>query len=360
MADDRFDYDWSSSAPASAAASRPSGSRRRATRSPCSSAGSALATRISRSTWHLRNSSGRRLGCAASSGSRRSRTSSSPRLRRRRRQPRLREHAVCAAPAFSRMRSGPASTTGRRRSRRTTTRPSACSASNSCRSTATTRCCCSSWRRLRRRAHLHPHAVRRLLRRAGRTVPDPYFGGEGPPRTGCTRCGGCMVGCRVGAKNTLLRTTSVSPSASACEIIPERQVVDIVRSAPRTAPTATRSTTEHPGAWFAQAPAQFTARGVVMAAGALGTNRLLADVQAPGSLPGSPIASANLVRTNSESILAVTLPALTLGRRRRGDQREHPSARGHAHRVLDLWTEGRLHVDAVHAARRRGHTVTRR
>src|SRR5207249_2744733 len=38
---------------------------------------------------------------------------------------------------------------------------------------------------------------------AGKTVPDPFFGGEGPDRTGCILCGGCMVGCRHGAKNTL-------------------------------------------------------------------------------------------------------------------------------------------------------------
>ena len=36
-----------------------------------------------------------------------------------------------------------------------------------------------------------------------KTVPDPFFGGEGPPRTTCTSCGGCMMGCRYGAKNTL-------------------------------------------------------------------------------------------------------------------------------------------------------------
>ena len=37
----------------------------------------------------------------------------------------------------------------------------------------------------------------------GETVSDPYFGGQGPDRTGCKLCGGCMVGCRHGAKNSL-------------------------------------------------------------------------------------------------------------------------------------------------------------
>ena len=40
---------------------------------------------------------------------------------------------------------------------------------------------------------------------SGKTVDDPYFGGEGPARTGCTECGNCMVVCRVGAKNTLMK-----------------------------------------------------------------------------------------------------------------------------------------------------------
>ena len=32
---------------------------------------------------------------------------------------------------------------------------------------------------------------------------DPYFNGAGPKRKGCTECGGCMVGCRENAKNSL-------------------------------------------------------------------------------------------------------------------------------------------------------------
>ncbi|MBK7337740.1 MAG: GMC family oxidoreductase [Saprospirales bacterium] len=44
---------------------------------------------------------------------------------------------------------------------------------------------------------------------------DPYFGGKGPLRNGCIECAGCMVGCRHNAKNTLDKTTSISPNNTA-------------------------------------------------------------------------------------------------------------------------------------------------
>jgi cholesterol oxidase len=37
----------------------------------------------------------------------------------------------------------------------------------------------------------------------GKTVPDPYFGGEGPDRAGCIKCGRCIIGCPNNAKNSI-------------------------------------------------------------------------------------------------------------------------------------------------------------
>ncbi len=142
----------------------------------------------------------------------------------------------------------------------------------------------------------------------GKKVPDPYFGGEGPERTGCTSCGACMVGCREGAKNTLLKNYLWFAERRGVEIHAEREVVDI---RPRGAADGSEGylvTTEYPGAWFRKRRRTFTARGIVMSAGALGTNRLLAKCRATGSLPAISDRLGQLVRTNSESILAVTLP----------------------------------------------------
>ncbi len=58
----------------------------------------------------------------------------------------------------------------------------------------------------------------------------------------------------------------------------------------------------------AQGPPVQRARGVVVAAGPLGTNKLLQRCRANGSLPRISARLGELVRTNSESILAVTVP----------------------------------------------------
>ena len=142
----------------------------------------------------------------------------------------------------------------------------------------------------------------------GTTVPDPYFGGEGPERSGCTFCGACMVGCREGAKNTLLKNYLWFAEKRGAAVLPEREVVDIRPIGAQDGSEGYVVTTQRPGAWFRKQRRTFTARGIVMSAGALGTNRLLARCRLGGSLPRISDRLGQLVRTNSESILAVTLP----------------------------------------------------
>jgi cholesterol oxidase len=142
----------------------------------------------------------------------------------------------------------------------------------------------------------------------GETVPDPFFGGAGPHRTVCERCGRCMIGCPVGAKNTLVKNYLWLAEHAGAHVYAERQVVDV---RPLGAPDGSEGyavTTEHPGAWIRRRRRTFTARGVVFAAGPLGTNKLLAACRLHGSLPRLSDRIGKLVRTNSEAILAVTLP----------------------------------------------------
>ncbi len=148
-----------------------------------------------------------------------------------------------------------------------------------------------------------------FLGEAGKTVADPYFGGDGPDRTGCMRCGRCMVGCPHGAKNTLVKNYLWFAERAGVDVMPERTVVDIKPLGALDGSDGYAVTTERSGAWVRRDRRTQTARGVVVAAGALGTNRLLAACRLNGSLPRISHRLGELVRTNSEAILAVTLPA---------------------------------------------------
>jgi cholesterol oxidase len=142
----------------------------------------------------------------------------------------------------------------------------------------------------------------------GSEVPDPYFGGDGPARSGCTRCGECMVGCRVGAKNTLLKNYLWFAEKAGATVLADREVCDIRPLGAADGSEGYEVITQDPGAWFAKERRTFRARGVVVSAGALGTNRLLAKCKVGGSLPRLSDRLGELVRTNSESILAISLP----------------------------------------------------
>lgn len=142
----------------------------------------------------------------------------------------------------------------------------------------------------------------------GKSVKDPYFKGEGPDRTGCTRCGACLVGCRVGAVNSLPKNYLWFAQKRGVQVLAEREVVDVAPLGAADGSQGYRVTTQRPGAWLARDRHSLTARGVVFAGGTLGTNELLANCKHGGSLPRISDRLGELVRTNSESILTVRLP----------------------------------------------------
>ncbi len=143
---------------------------------------------------------------------------------------------------------------------------------------------------------------------AGKTVPDPYFGGEGPERTGCRLCGRCMVGCPHGSKNTLVKNYLYLAERRGARVMPERTVIDIRPIGAADGSDGYEVESERSGAWLRKERRVQRASGVVVAAGPLGTNKLLQRCRTSGSLPRVSARLGELVRTNSESILAVTVP----------------------------------------------------
>lgn len=142
----------------------------------------------------------------------------------------------------------------------------------------------------------------------GVTVPDPYFGGEGPDRTGCTRCGQCMTGCRTGAANRLTKNYLWFAEKYGAEILAEREVVDVAPLGAADGSDGYRISTRRPGGIWRCDHTSITTRGVVFAGGAVGTNALLADCKHRGSLPAVSDRLGHLARTNSEAVLSVLLP----------------------------------------------------
>src|SRR5580692_7756984 len=142
----------------------------------------------------------------------------------------------------------------------------------------------------------------------GVTVSDPFFGGEGPDRTGCRECGRCMVGCPHGSKNTLVKNYLYLAEKRGARVMPERTVVDVRPLGDGSGSDGYEVESVRSGAWLRRERRVQRVRGVVVAAGPLGTNKLLQRCRLHGSLPRISARLGELVRTNSESILTVTVP----------------------------------------------------
>lgn len=136
----------------------------------------------------------------------------------------------------------------------------------------------------------------------GVEVPDPYFGGAGPPRVGCTFCGACMTGCRDGAKNTLDKNYLYLAERGGARILPETRA-ELLEPLPGGGWRVL---------WRRSTERVFPERGVlrsrvlVLAGGALGTVSLLLDSQRRGRLEGLSPRLGSFTRTNSEALLGIT------------------------------------------------------
>lgn len=158
----------------------------------------------------------------------------------------------------------------------------------------------------RGRAHdFHPTDVAVWFGEPGKTVDDPYFGGEGPPRTGCIRCGGCMLGCQHGAKNSLDKNYLWLARKHGLRIQADTEVT-AVRPLAGGGYRVEAKRGRHP-LWRRRE--SFTARRVVLAGGVLGTVALLAKMKRdPQGLPGLSDKLGAAIRTNSESLIGVVTP----------------------------------------------------
>jgi cholesterol oxidase len=145
----------------------------------------------------------------------------------------------------------------------------------------------------------HPTPVGVFFGEPGKRAADPYFGGAGPERTGCTECGSCMSGCRVGAKNTLVKNYLYLAERGGAEVLPLTTVTGLQQRSDGTWSVSTRRT----GGKLRKGRRTITASQVVLAAGTWGTQQLLHRMRTTGTLPAISPKLGELTRTNSEAII---------------------------------------------------------
>ncbi|MEV4600247.1 GMC family oxidoreductase [Amycolatopsis sp. NPDC049253] len=155
----------------------------------------------------------------------------------------------------------------------------------------------------------HPTPVGVYFGKPGETVRDPFFGGAGPDRVGCTECGACMTGCRVGAKNTLVKNYLYLAEQDGAKVIPLTTVASV-----EPVGDGYRVTLQKTGTRSKRFRTTVTAGQVVFAAGTWGTQNLLHRMKDTGALPRLSRRLGELTRTNSEAIIGAARTAVDSAR----------------------------------------------
>lgn len=132
---------------------------------------------------------------------------------------------------------------------------------------------------------------------------DPYFGGVGPVRTGCTNCGSCMTGCRHNAKNTLPKNYLGLAEKAGAKVFPLTTATKVEQLEDGQWKITTKKTSDP----FGSRGSTFLARDVVVAAGTYNTQKLMHKFKAT-TLPKISDFLGNLSRTNSEALTGAIMP----------------------------------------------------
>jgi cholesterol oxidase len=131
---------------------------------------------------------------------------------------------------------------------------------------------------------------------------DPYFNGEGPLRSGCVACAGCMVGCRYNAKNTLVKNYLYFARKNGAEVKPET-LAQKIEFKDKKYYIQTKSSTSI----FNKNEKTYCAKGIVFSGGVLGTmDLLLKQKYKYKTLPLISNTIGRNIRTNSEMLCGVT------------------------------------------------------
>jgi cholesterol oxidase len=154
--------------------------------------------------------------------------------------------------------------------------------------------------RQHRETYFEPTKVSVFFGEPDVTVPDPYFDGKGPERTGCNSCGGCMTGCRYNAKNSLDKNYLYLAEQNGVDILPEKEVIDVeeIKSGEKTEYELTYKDSTK----FIKRKYKVRSKGVVFAGGVLGTVKLLIKLKNK-SLSRLSDKVGEEVRTNNESLI---------------------------------------------------------
>jgi cholesterol oxidase len=164
----------------------------------------------------------------------------------------------------------------------------------------------------------------------GKPASDPYFGGKGPDRVGCTNCGECMTGCRHNAKNTLPKNYLGLAEGAGVQVFPMTTVTEFVQREDG----AWKVSTEKTGSWDGSRGPTFIATDLVIAAGTYNTQKLLHKMKRK-QLPKISDQLGKLSRTNSEALTGALM-----------DSREIDFSRGAAI-TSSFFPDEHTHVEPV-------------